>query len=80
LLPIAMLLHRVLTPAQRVSEPAHWITLSLLTILFLPSLHLWALRAGAYALLSVPLVALFSNVAFLTRQGKARQGNARAIS
>jgi hypothetical protein len=72
LLPMALLLHRILTRTTRVSELANWITLSLLAILFLPPLHLWALRAGVYALLSLPLLALFSNVSFLARQGKSR--------
>ncbi len=72
LLPIALLLHRVLTRTTRVSEPAHWMTLTLLAILFLPPVHLWALRAGVYALLSLPLLALFWNVAVLLRQDKIR--------
>ena len=79
LLPMALLLHRILTRTTRVSEPANWMTLSLLAILFLPPLHVWALRAGVYALLSLPLLALFSNIAFLARQDKDRPGKARAI-
>jgi Glycosyltransferase family 87 len=75
LLPIALLLRSVWRQTPRVSDPAHWIALSFLAILFLPPLHLWALRAGVYALLSVPMLALFSNVAFL-----AQQGNAHATS
>jgi hypothetical protein len=55
-------------------------TLGLLAILFLPPLHLWALSAGLYALLSLPLLALFWIVAFLVRQAEDRQGKARAIS
>jgi hypothetical protein len=80
LLPVALLLPRVLTRTPRVSEPARWVTLGLLGVLFLPPLHLWALSAGLYALLSLPLLALFWIVAFLVRQGEDRQGKARAIS
>jgi hypothetical protein len=72
LLPIALLLPRVWTRTPRVSQPARWMTLGLFAILFLPPLHLWALSAGLYALLSLPLLALFLNVAFLARKGKAR--------
>jgi Glycosyltransferase family 87 len=80
LLTITLLLHRALTPTQRVSEPANWVTFVLLAILFLPPLHLLALRTGVYALLCLPLLAIFSNVAFLVRQDKPRQGKAPVIS
>jgi hypothetical protein len=72
LLPITLLLRHVLTRTPRVSGPAAWITFGLLAILFLPPLHLWALRAGDYALMSLPLVALFSSITFLARQDKVR--------
>jgi Glycosyltransferase family 87 len=72
LLPIALLLRHLLTRTPRVSGPAAWITFGLLAILFLPPLHLWALRTGVYALVSLPVVALFWSITFLARQDKAR--------
>jgi len=56
LLPIAVLLHRAV---RRKPRTADWITLGLAGILFLPPLHLWALEANAYALISIPMLALF---------------------
>lgn len=56
LLPIAVLLHRAV---RRKPRAADWITLGLAGILFLPPLHLWALEANAYALISIPMLALF---------------------
>lgn len=35
------------------------LTIGLLTILFLPPLHLWMLQASAYALVGIPVLALF---------------------
>ncbi len=52
-------------------------TLGLLGILFLPPLHLWALRAGAYALVGVPMLALFLGSASMARQGDVRQDKVR---
>jgi len=71
LLPIALLVRRALARTVNASEPASWITLGLLGILLLPPLHLWALRAGAYALISIPLLALFLSGTLLARQDKA---------
>ena len=78
LLPIALLLNCWLKQTPRISEPAHWIRLGLLGILFLPPLHLWALRAGAYALVGLPVLALFLGGAPMVRQGKERQVKASA--
>jgi hypothetical protein len=58
LLPISLLLHRTLARTARL-RPPNWFTVVLLAILFLPPLHLWALGAGVYALIGVPLLALF---------------------
>jgi hypothetical protein len=74
LLPIALLLRSALARTPGVRSPASRMTLGLLGILFLPPLHLWALRAGDYALLSLPLLALFLGVALLPRQEEARAG------
>jgi hypothetical protein len=57
LLPIALLMHRTMARKEG-PGPANWITLTLVAIMFLPPLHLLALTAGFYALLSLPLFAL----------------------
>jgi hypothetical protein len=69
LLPVALLLHRGSVP--HASGPADWITIGLLGILFLPPLHLWALKTGVYALIGLPLVALFLNIGLLARQDRS---------
>jgi len=59
LLPISVLLQRRFGRTPRLSRAENWITLSLVGILFLPPVHLWALQAAVYGLLSLPLLALF---------------------
>jgi Glycosyltransferase family 87 len=71
LLPIALLLQSRFERAPRARISANWMTFGLLGILFLPPLHLWTLRAGVYALVSLPLLALFLSVALLLRQEEA---------
>jgi hypothetical protein len=56
LLPIFLLLQRTLT---RTLHLMGWMTLGLLAILFLPPLHLWALRADVYELVGIPVLLLF---------------------
>jgi hypothetical protein len=68
LLPISVLLQRRFGRTPRLARTENWITLSLVGILFLPPVHLWALKAGLYALVSLPLLALFLTSASLTRQ------------
>jgi hypothetical protein len=68
LLPVALLLRGASARTPVARGPASWITLGLLAIFLLPPLHLWALRAGAYALVGLPLLALFLSVAFLPRR------------
>jgi hypothetical protein len=75
LLPVALLLHSASARTPVARGPASWITLSLLALFFLPPLHLWALRAGVYALVSLPLLALFLSVAFLPRREETRAVN-----
>ncbi|MFZ0277556.1 MAG: glycosyltransferase family 87 protein [Candidatus Sulfotelmatobacter sp.] len=72
LLPIALLSHRAFAPTSSVRNPANWMTLGLLAIFFLPPFHLWALSNAVYALVGLPLLALFLNVAFLPLRGEAR--------
>jgi len=75
LLPVALLLHSASARTSVARSAANWITLGLLAIFFLPPLHLWALRSGIYALVSLPLLALFLSVAFLPRREEARAVN-----
>lgn len=58
LLPLAVLL-RAWARTSLPERPARWTFLGLLGILFLPPLHLWALRAGVYGLVSIPMLLLF---------------------
>ncbi len=75
LLPVALLLRSVSLRTPFARGSANWITLSLLAIFFLPPLHLWALRAGVYALVSLALLALFLSVSALLRKEEARVVN-----
>jgi len=70
LLPIPLLLHCMLMRTPRFPRVERWITAGLLGILFLPPLHLWTLKAGIYAFVSLPLLALFLTGASLTRQSR----------
>ncbi len=58
LLPIAVMLNCALPSKTAHAQPANWMLLACLALLFLPPLHLWALRAGVYAVVSLPLLAL----------------------
>jgi hypothetical protein len=53
-----------------------WTTAALLTILFLPPLHLLALRAHLYALVAIPLIMLFASIGFVM----AENGIPRLVS
>ncbi len=79
LLPIAIPLHSAFARAPGVRNPVTSITVGLLGILFLPPLHVWALRAGLYSLVSLPLLALFLSLAILPQQGESRPANYRPI-
>jgi hypothetical protein len=59
LLPVALILQRMFAGATRWPRAEKWMITGLLGILFLPPLHLWALRANLYALVGIPLIALF---------------------
>ncbi len=75
LLPISLLMRSVWRQTQRPRPLANWLILSLLAILFLPPLHLYALQAHSYAWISVPLLLLF-----LTNGHAARQDQALAAT
>ncbi len=70
LLPLGVLLQRALSRAPRVSRSGAWIILGWLGILFLPPLHVWTLKTGIYALVSLPMLALFLTVAIVAHQDK----------
>jgi hypothetical protein len=61
LLPVFLLLQRTLTHERLRS--IGWATVGSLAILFLPPLHLWALRADVYDLVGIPVLLLFLMVA-----------------
>jgi hypothetical protein len=75
LLPIALLFRRTSDRTPSARNPANWITLGWLGIVFLPPLHLWTLRGGVYALMSLPLLGLFLSVAFLLSREEVRPVN-----
>ena len=58
LLPISVMLHDGLRQ-RSVHGAVKWIVIGLLGILFLPPLHLLALKAGLYAAIGLPLLFLF---------------------
>jgi hypothetical protein len=70
LLPIFILLHQSLARTPRRPVRENWTTVSLIAILFLPPLHLWALGAGVYALVALPVLAFFLALASRARSGK----------
>jgi glycosyl transferase family 87 len=70
LLPATLLLNSTFSRRPRLMGPASWIAIGLIGILFLPPLQLWALQAGVYCLVSVPLLALFLSGASLARRDK----------
>ncbi len=59
LLPLILLYVRLTQNPRWRSRRVDWMTLAFLWLLFLPPLHLWALRMGTYAIVSIPLLALF---------------------
>jgi hypothetical protein len=58
LLPISLLLRYAFAPKSRPLRSRDFLTLILLGLLSLPPLHLWTLRAGAYAIVSLPALLL----------------------
>ncbi len=67
LLPIFVMPHGAFVRETRVKSAANWIVLSLIGLLLLPPLHLWALKAGIYALVAVPMLLLLLTGAALTK-------------
>jgi hypothetical protein len=71
LLPISLLLHCWFGTTHPSQGLANWMSLGLLGILFLPPLHLWALKADVYGLVGIPLLALFLTGASAVRPREA---------
>jgi hypothetical protein len=67
LLPMVLLLRDMNKPSARKTS-ARWMILALFALLFLPPLHLLALRAHSYAFVSLPVIALFIVLAFSARR------------
>jgi hypothetical protein len=69
LLPFFVLTYRVFarTPPRAATQ---WTILTLIAIPFLPPLQLWALRAGAYALVAIPMLVLFLSSGSLPRRSE----------
>jgi hypothetical protein len=67
LLPLSVMPHGVFVRETRAKSAADWIILSLIGLLLLPPMHLWALKAGIYALAAVPIVLLLLTGAALTK-------------
>ena len=60
LLPMVVLLRDAMTTAQPPTNFPRWLILALSALLFLPPLNLLGLQAHAYAVVSIPLIALFA--------------------
>ncbi len=63
LVPLAVLLRQAwpkTSPSAFVGKTtANWVRFSLIGVLFLPPLHIWALIKGSYALIALPMMVLF---------------------
>jgi len=77
LLPLVLLLHHSGGKPQMLTSSARWWVLALFAVLFLPPLHLFALQAHAYALVSIPMIALFAVSASWLRREARKAGAAR---
>jgi len=68
LLPMSLLLHHTLAQKPELPRSTNWIALGSLAILFLPPLHLLALRAHVYGLMSIPVIILSLTESTIARQ------------
>jgi Glycosyltransferase family 87 len=74
LLPMSLLLYHVRVGTIVVfSKPSRWVAQGVVALLFLPPLHLLALVEHVYALVAVPLFALFITGTILLRRSQAEQ-------
>jgi hypothetical protein len=71
LLPISLCGSYAFAEHLAITRNEKRITLALLALLFLPPLHIVALRAGFYELVGIPLIALFLLSTFFLRRGQA---------
>ena len=83
LLPIALTLHHILAnrktslnekqPSVSGWTAVDWTTLAVLAILFLPPLHVLALKSHLYALISIPLIMLFVSISLILQKGRTHE-------
>ena len=64
LIPLSVLLHE-----KRAQKALQWTMFSLIGILFLPPLHIWMLIAESYALVALPILALFLAASVVRHKG-----------
>jgi hypothetical protein len=64
LLPVSLVLHHEFIEKRASIGQHKWAVIALLAILFLPPIHVWALRAHVYAVVAIPIVLLFVSTAF----------------
>jgi hypothetical protein len=74
LLPMVLLLRD--TARTTLTNSSRRLIIALSAVLFLPPLHLLALRAHAYALVSLPLIALFAVSTFWGAEKRRETGSA----
>ena len=74
LLPMVLLLRD--TARTTLTNSSRRLIIALSAVLFLPPLHLLALRAHAYALVSIPLIALFAVSTFWGAEKTRKAGSA----
>lgn len=67
LLPIFVMPHGAFMQETLAESAVSWIVLSLIGLLLLPPLHLWALKAGIYAFVAVPMLLLLLTGAAITK-------------
>jgi hypothetical protein len=74
LLPMVLVLRD--TAGTTLTNSSRRLIIALSAVLFLPPLHLLALRAHAYALVSIPLIALFAVSTFWGAEKTRKAGSA----
>jgi hypothetical protein len=71
LLPLAVLLRGAFGQTPRLARTQDWVTSGLVGLLFLPPLHLWALRSGVYSLVSLPVLGLLTSSSIKWRRPRS---------
>jgi hypothetical protein len=76
LLPMVLLLRDTAQTTPSLTNSRRWWMIALSAVLFLPPLHLLALQAHVYALVSIPLIALFAVSTFWGTEKTRKAGSA----